>query len=362
MKQRFAVLAVVALLAALCVPQMLAQATATVKGICRDVEGKPYVNAVVEYSSAETGRKYQFKTNAKGEYFSLGVSPGKYKVTLLMNGQTVFFLNNVIVSLSQEETVVDIDLKKEKAQLAPQMSEEEKKKQEQAQKEQSTVKVLNEKLAAANTATAAGDFEQAVSILTEATTMDPSRDLLWFKLGDAYRSSALKQTESAEKTKRLEQAIEAYSKAVALKPASGAYYNNLAEAYAKTGKTDDAVKAYNQAAQLDPPEAGKYYFNIGAVLTNAGRVDEAIQAFDKVIAADPNKADAYYWKGVNMIGKATLKGDKMVAPDGTADAFQKYLELAPAGNFAEPAKQMLASIGASIETSFGAQKKKGTKK
>ena len=95
------------------------------------------------------------------------------------------------------------------------------------------------------------------------------------------------------------------------------------------------------------------------MLTNAGKVDEAIQAFDKVIAADPNKADAYYWKGVNMIGKATLKGDKMVAPEGTAEAFQKYLELQPSGQYAEPAKQMLASIGASVETKFG--KKKSTK-
>jgi hypothetical protein len=50
----------------------------------------------------------------------------------------------------------------------------------------------------------------------------------------------------------------------------------------------------------------------------------------------------------------------MVAPDGTAEAFQKYLELAPTGNYAEPAKQMLTSIGATVETQFG--KKKATKK
>jgi hypothetical protein len=60
------------------------------------------------------------------------------------------------------------------------------------------------------------------------------------------------------------------------------------------------------------------------------------------------------------MGKATLKGDKMVAPDGTAEAFNKYLELQPTGQFADPAKQMLASIGATIETNFG--KKKASKK
>jgi tetratricopeptide (TPR) repeat protein len=184
--------------------------------------------------------------------------------------------------------------------------------------------------------------------------------------------SAPKQTDPAEKAKRLESAVEAYQKAVQIKqsttndkdPAAAknlaAYYNNLAEAYAKANKVDDAVKTYALAAQADPTSAGQYYFNTGAVLTNAGKVDDALAAFDKVIAADPNRADAYYWKGVNMIGKATLQGDKMVAPPGTADSFQKYLELAPTGTYADAAKQMLASIGATVETNFG--KKKPPKK
>jgi tetratricopeptide (TPR) repeat protein len=124
---------------------------------------------------------------------------------------------------------------------------------------------------------------------------------------------------------------------------------------------DDAVKTYAAAAQADPTNAAQYYFNTGAVLTNAGKVDDALAAFDKVIAADPTRADAYYWKGVNMIGKATLQGDKMVAPPGTAEAFQKYLELQPTGTYADAAKQMLTSIGASVETSFG-KKKAATKK
>jgi len=53
-------------------------------------------------------------------------------------------------------------------------------------------------------------------------------------------------------------------------------------------------------------------------------------AFDKAVAADPTKAAAYYWKGVNLIAKETIgKDGKAVAPDGTAEAFQKYLELEP---------------------------------
>jgi tetratricopeptide (TPR) repeat protein len=379
MKQRSILLVLVVALLAVCVPPVFGQATGSVKGVCKDQNGAPIAGATVEWFSQETGRKYTLKTNGKGEYFSLGIAPGKYKVTLSKDGKEIFNFNNVPVSV--DEAVLDFDLKKEQqqgAQAAGISPEELKRRQEEAAKlakEGSTVKTLNEKLAAANTATAAGDFDTAIATLTEATQIDATRDLLWFKLGDAYRSSALKQTDSAEKAKRLDSAVQNYQKAIDLKAKANetataknpdapkqlaAYYNNLAEAYAKAGKTDDAVKAYTQAATTDPTSAAQYYFNMGAIMTNTGKVDEAIAAFDKSIAADPNRADSYYWKGVNLMGKATLKGDKMVAPDGTADAFNKYLELQPTGQFADPAKQMLASIGASVETNFG--KKKASKK
>jgi hypothetical protein len=65
---------------------------------------------------------------------------------------------------------------------------------------------------------------------------------------------------------------------------------------------------------------------------------------------------------VNLLGKATLQGDKMVAAPGTAEAFQKYLELVPTGGHSEEAKAMLASIGAPVETGFGTKKKAPPKK
>ena len=43
----------------------------------------------------------------------------------------------------------------------------------------------------------------------------------------------------------------------------------------------------------------------------------------------------------------------MSAPAGTEEAFRKYLELSPNGQFADTVKQMLAMIGAKIETQYG---------
>ena len=361
----------------LCTPFAAAQTTGTVKGVCKDSDGKPIAQAEVEWVGVESGHSYKLKTNNKGEYFSLGIVPGKYNVKLSKDGKELFHINSVSVGL--DETELPFDLKKEQAVaaqgqgLTPEQAKARADAAAKAANENKTVGTLNEKLKAASAATDAKDYETAISTLNEANQIDATRDLIWFKLGDAYRMSAATQTDPAEKQKRYESAGAAYQKAIELRTSSdaaakdpdnnakmAAYYNNLAEVYAKSNKTDDAISNYNKAAQLDPTHAATYYFNEGAILTNTGKVDDAITAFDKVIAADPTKAAAYYWKGVNLIGKATLKGDKMVAPDGTAEAFQKYLELEPDGKLAQPAKDMLASIGATIETGFG--KKKPAKK
>lgn len=382
MKNYLAILLLVVLALGLCVPPAVAQASGTVKGTCKDAQGNPIPDAVVVWTNMDNGQKYTLKTNKKGEYFSLGLTPGGYVVTLYKNaddmkaGKEMDHVKGFKVNL--DENTLDFDVKKEmesaaKGQgLSPEQLKQMQEQQAKAAKETTTVKSLNEKLNAAKTAADAGDFDTAIASLNEATQVDATRDLLWFKLGDYYRLSAAKQTDPAEKQKRLASAVEDYQKAIDLKKSAAsdkdpnaaknlaAYYNNLAEAYAKSNKVDDAVKTYELAAQADPTNAAQYYFNEGAVLTNAGKVDDALAAFNKVIAADPNRADSYYWKGVNMIGKATLQGDKMVAPPGTAEAFQKYLELQPTGTYADAAKQMLTSIGSSIETSYG--KKKAAKK
>jgi tetratricopeptide (TPR) repeat protein len=366
---------VVVIAMGLAAPSAVAQTTGSVKGVCKDVDGNPLVQADVEWTSTDTGHKYDLKTNKKGEYFSLGITPGKYNVVLRKDGKELFHINGVTVAL--EEVTTDIDLKKEQANAAQGQGltpEQAKAKQEAAAKvasENKTVGTLNDKLKAARTAEEAKDYDTAISTLNEANQIDATRDPIWYELANAYLNSASKQTDPAEKQKRYVMAAADYQKAIDLRGASelaqkdpdnnkklAAYYNNMAQAYSKSNKIDDAVADYTKAATLDPTGAASFYFNIGAVYTNAGKADDAIAAFDKAIAADPTKASAYYWKGINLIAKETIgKDGKATAPEGTAAAFQKYLELDPSGPFAQPAKDMLASIGAPVETGFGTKKK-----
>jgi tetratricopeptide (TPR) repeat protein len=382
MKQRLLMVMLVAAVAtALCVPPVFAQATGTVKGVCKDAQGTPIAGANLEWDNLDNGRKYNLKTNKKGEYFSLGIEPGKYKIILTQDGKQLDFVNGFPVGV--DEATLDFDLKKSQVEAAaqkgisPEQLKQMQDQQAKAAKETNTVKSLNEKLSIANQAMQTGDFDTAITTLSEATQADPTRDLLWARLADAYLSSASKQTDTTEKTKRFGEAVTNYQKAIELKKKAmetaskpddpkilGAYYNNLGQAEARTGQVDDSIKSYDLAAQTNPSGAAQYYYNQGAVLTNNGKVDAANAAFDKSIAADPTKADAYYQKGVNLINKATTdpKTGKVVPAPGTEEALNKYLELQPTGPFADGAKSMLQYIGSSIETSYGSKKKAATTK
>jgi tetratricopeptide (TPR) repeat protein len=368
---------------ALCYAPLFAQVTGTVRGVCKDLEGKPITPATVEWINSDNGQKYTMKVNNKGEYFSLGITPGRYTARLVQDGKEIYHFTNV--SLQAEEKVLDFDMKKEQAATAqnqgisPEQAKAQQEQQAKASKESTTIKALNEKLVAAKASSDAGNYDAAIATLTEATQMDATHDLVWAKLGEAYLISAPKQTDTAEKSKRFDSAAQDYQKAIDLKQQGmdtdpkqrtpdatkilAQYYNNLGQAQGKTGKTDDAVKSYTKAADLDPTGAAQYYYNLGATLVNTGKSDDAIAAFDKAIAADPNKADAYYQKGVCLVGKASTDKDGKVTPvPGTVEAFNKYLELQPNGPNAEASKSMLQYIGSTVETSFGKPKGKPVKK
>src|SRR6202050_1776785 len=256
MKKHLAVFALVLLVFGLRTSPVFAQgASGTVKGGCKDADGNPIADGVVVYANQDNGQKYTLKTNKKGEFFSLGIGAGTYTVTLYKNAddakanKELFHFGKVPVTLD-ENPPVDFDMKKlaieaAKGQgLTPEQLKAQQEAAEKAKKENNTVGKLNEKLAAAKAATDAGDYETAIANLIAANDIDATRDLIWFKLGDAYRMSANKQTDSTEKKKRLDSAVESYQKALQLKQgvhndkdpnatkALAAYYNNLAEAYA----------------------------------------------------------------------------------------------------------------------------------
>ncbi|MGH9530702.1 MAG: carboxypeptidase regulatory-like domain-containing protein, partial [Terriglobales bacterium] len=266
MKRYLLVLLLAAMSVGVVVPSLLAQDFAQVKGVCKDRDGKPLVGATVEWLNTDNGRKYDLKTNKKGEYFSLGLDPGNYKVTLLQDGKELFHIDKQSITRDPATGNLDFNLQKEQQDaekgigLTPEQLKQRQEALAEQQKEVTNVKTLNEKLTAADQSMKAGDFDSAVSTLNEATQMDATKDVLWAALGEAYTGSAMKQTDPAEKSKRLEQGIQDYGKAIELrkkametggaKPDANAHlagiYNNMARAEANDGKVDQAIADYNQ--------------------------------------------------------------------------------------------------------------------
>ena len=221
-------------------------------------------------------------------------------------------------------------------------------------------KALNDAFNAGKTAAAANQWDAAIDGFTKASEVDANQHVVWGNLADSYVSRA--KANPATKEADLAKAAEAYQKAIAINPNDSAYHNNYALVLGQEKKYDEAQAELTKAAQIDPAGAGKFYFNLGAVYVNTGNLDPAAAAFKKAIDLDPNYAEAYFQYGLSLIGKATIDNGKTVAPPGTAEAFQKYLDLAPNGPNADTAKAMMASMGATVQTNFKAapsqQKKK----
>ncbi len=66
------------------------------------------------------------------------------------------------------------------------------------------------------------------------------------------------------------------------------------------------------------------------------------------------------------MGKAQTTADgKVVPPEGTREAFQKYVDLKPTGPFADSAKGMIQMMDAQLQTTYqnpDAKKKGASKK
>jgi hypothetical protein len=89
----------------------------------------------------------------------------------------------------------------------------------------------------------------------------------------------------------LEEAIEAYTKALAIKPDHAEAYNNMGNALKEQGKLEEAIDAYNKALAIKPDSAEAYY-NMGNALKVQGKLEEAIKAFNKALDIKPDYADA----------------------------------------------------------------------
>jgi tetratricopeptide (TPR) repeat protein len=341
-----------------------------IEGDVKGEDGKPFKDAVIKIDRQDMKGNYNTKSDKKGHYIYTGIPKGKYTVTIEVGGKAVDHVE-IPMTNTAESNVIDFDLKAIAARAkAPagggggtltkeqerNMSPEDKAKYEKSLKDNAAKitkqKELNEAFGAGKDAQDAKNWDVAITNFEKASTIDATQHVVWGRLADSY--AALAKTKAGpDRDALLAKADAAYLKAIELKADAPEYHINYAIALANEKKIPEAQVELNKAIALDPTQAGKCYYNLGAVLTNTGQTDAALEAFKKAIDADPNYADAYYQFGITLMSKVTFGADgKMIAAPGTAEAFNKYLQLAPDGPNAQAAKDMLASLGATIDTGF----------
>lgn len=338
--------------------------TTTIEGIVKDPDGKPLPNAVVKIDRTDIKGSYPVKTDKKGHYGHYGLPMGTFDVSVVVDGQVKDQIKGVKTSPSNPITQ-NFDLKAAAAaasgalppaEVEKGMTKEQKEAYEKANKAREEQlaknKELNDAYTAGKEALDAKMWDAAVENLVKASMLDEKQVAVWSSLAEAYVGAAGAKS-GADQAALYDKAFEAYKKSIELKPDDPAYYNNYALALAKGKKLDDARTNLAKAIQLDPPGAGKYYYNMGALLVNSGQNDAAGDEFKKAIDADPKYADAQYQYGLFLTSKATTDpSGKIVPAPGTLEALNKYLELKPDGPFAQSAKDLIAGLGGSVDTSF----------
>lgn len=346
-----------------------------IAGTILDLAGKPWENLGVTIVS-DQGTKFETKTDTQGKYAFHNLRQGVYTLTVQLPNQV--YQGGQVKVASAQTVPVDLNFKdivaKNNPDYAKQMAKQEEEKQKfQGMKQHfeagvaalDLAKQSKDKLGKAsadqrdtlkqevsdNSNKAITEFEAAK---TASNEKDPNLQLIMARLGDAYDSAG-----------RSDDAIAAYKRAIELKP-SFAYYNNLGGIYGRANKIDEATAAYQKAAEIDPANAAQAWLNCGITLSNVGKYKEAVEPLKKSTELDPKSAKAWYLLASAMVADPSIykqsAGKIEVTPlPGTAEAYQKAIDLEPNGPYGQQAKQGLDQLNqmtGGISTQVGSKKKK----
>jgi tetratricopeptide (TPR) repeat protein len=352
--------------------------TGKIHGRVTDPTGVPKTVGTISLSTdAGHTMKYTFPITASGDFTGDGIAPGTYSLILRLpdtaEGKFVDMIENVKI-VAGEDLKQDDDLSRQDYidKMTPDQKkqvEEFKKKNAEVMKTNQVIKNLNADLSDARTAIKDKKYDVAETLMLKDTGLKPDGELLWYELGNAQLG-----------LKKWDDAVTSYKKAADISTASkkpspeliAGCYAGIGEAEARNNKADDAAIQYDNAAKANPVKSFFYLSNEAVVFQNVGNADAQVAAADKAIAVaeKANQADLkdpavaarvalpYYLKGQGLAGKITVdaKTGAYILPPGCAEAYQKYLALAPTGQFAAESKAILDASQTKVENKFKAKK------
>ena len=275
-----------------------AQSTGAVRGKVVDEKGQPVQDALVnlDFQGGVT-RKFDTKTNKKGEFTQVGLTPGGYRITANKEGYVGTYVDTR-VGLGEPMQLPEMKLTTKAAAQAAAGGEAEK-----------ANAALREMFANANKLSSEGKADEAIAAYTELLAKNPQIAEAHYNIG--YLKSQKKDWPGAEA---------AYLKALEVRPGYGEAISALARVYTESGQAAKATELLTKAA-ADNPKDAKVQFNLGVFYLNSGKAEEAAAAFQKSAEADPANAEVYYYLGTLYVGQNKI-------PESIA-SLEKYLSMNP---------------------------------
>lgn len=294
--------------------------TGQIRGKVLDAQGQPIADAkiVIDFKGNIT-RVNETKTDKRGTYIQVGLQIGPYEVTASKDALTQTLKATVNAGAS---TALDFTLTPGTGGAA--MSADDAKAMEAKRKE------LEGKYMAAVAMLDAGQVDEGIAAFNLLMTETGPCAVCEVKIGDAQWK---KGDEAAAEA--------AYKRAIAADPKVADAYAQLANLYNQQKKFDQASEMSTKATELAGAGAAgggnaSVVFNQGIIFWNQSKIPEAKAQFEQAIKMDPNLAEAHYWLGMALVNEGDMAGCKA--------SFEKYLSLAPTGQYADTAKGILASI------------------
>lgn len=154
-----------------------------------------------------------------------------------------------------------------------------------------------------------GRYAEAEQAFTRALALDPASPDILHNLGLVHQMAGHPAA-----------AIECYQKLLSIAPPTAELLVNIGNAYAAVQRVEDAIAAYRRAVDIDPASALALN-NLGLTLARAGRPAEAADAYERAIEIAPGYADPL----INL-AQLHLAAGRLIAP---ADLLERALGLRP---------------------------------
>ncbi len=253
--------------------------TGTARGKVVDDKGQPVAEAVIgiEFLGGVT-RKFETRTNKKGDYTQVGLAPGMYKITASRDGFQPVFID-IRVTLGDPTYVPELKLAPRAAGGAA------------ATGEGAQLQADFKKAADLMSAGSGAEAETAFKALAEKNPAIPE---IHYNLG--LLAAQRKDWATAEA---------AYKKALEVRPDYSVAYTALSNVYLASNQPDKAAEMANKAMGAAGQDA-RALFQIGYVAFNSGKYEQAAEAFKKAEAADPNHAETQFFLGSIALSSNSL--------------------------------------------------------